>query len=271
MKKNNNSKHSTAVKPKKHLGQHFLNDVEIARKIAGIFGERVPEVDVILEIGPGMGVLTGYLNEFYGDKVHLAEIDPESVTYLNEHFPTLKEKIYEEDFLKMNLSDKFNGKLAVIGNFPYNISSQIVFKVMENRSLVSHFGGMFQKEVAERLTAKRRTKAYGILSVLLPAFFDVTYLFTVDEHVFIPPPKVKSGVIKAIRKENYVLGCDEKLFFEVVKTSFGMRRKMLNNSLGKFNVPKEAMDTNEFSKLRAEELGVEEFVKLTNFIAENRR
>jgi 16S rRNA (adenine1518-N6/adenine1519-N6)-dimethyltransferase len=232
-----------SVKAKKHLGQHFLTDESIAKKIADTLTEN--SYDNVLEIGPGMGVLTKYILQKKA-KVTVFEIDTESVTYLKEVFPieqiqvnTSKEKfkIIEGDFLKSNLKQIFNQKqVAIIGNFPYNISSQIVFKAIENKEFVPEFSGMFQKEVALRIAEKEGSKIYGILSVLTQAFYNVEYLFTVPPIVFNPPPKVDSGVIRLIRKEDYLLPVDEKLFFRVVKTAFNQRRKMLRSSLKSFKL-----------------------------------
>ena len=201
------------VKAKKHLGQHFLTDENIAKKIADTL--QLEGYDLVLEIGPGMGVLTKYLLE-KDIETYVIEIDNESVEYLNAHYPKLHGKIISKDFLKYNLNEVFNGKpFALIGNYPYNISSQIVFKCLEMRNQIPEFSGMFQKEVAERICEKKGSKTYGILSVLAQAFYDVDYLFTVHENVFNPPPKVKSGVMRMKRKENFKLPCDEKLFFTV--------------------------------------------------------
>lgn len=252
---------SNSVKPKKHLGQHFLKDIGIAQKVARLFIDEVGD-DQVLEIGPGMGVLTQFLMEDY-PSVHAIEIDRESVAYLKESLVKLGLILTEGDFLRMDVNELAKGKqLFVVGNFPYNISSQIVFKVLEAVPSVKGFGGMFQKEVAERLVAKKGSKTYGILSVFLNAYYDCTYEFTIEPHVFNPPPKVKSGVIRCLRKEGFVLPCDKKLFFEVVKAGFNQRRKTLRNALHKFNLK----DTHEFAKLRAEQLSVEDFIKLTQFI-----
>jgi len=262
-----------SVKAKKHLGQHFLTDEKIAKSIADTLSEN--GYQHILEIGPGMGVLTKYLLQ-KKSKITVFEIDRESVTYLKETFPkeqlhinTSKEKfeIVEGDFLKKNLYKIFNGEqVAIIGNFPYNISSQIVFKAIENRVFVPEFAGMFQKEVAMRIAEKEGSKVYGILSVLTQAFFDVDYLFTVPPTVFNPPPKVDSGVIRFIRKENFTLPVDEKLFFRVVKTSFNQRRKMLRSSLKSFNLSDSLKEDPIFAK-RPEQLSVQEFIFLTKKIA----
>jgi len=263
------------VKAKKHLGQHFLTDETIAQKIADSLSEN--GYDEVLEIGPGMGVLTKYLLQ-KKSKITVFEIDRESVEYLKETFPkehfqlnTSKEKfeIIEGDFLKKNLNEIFKGQqVAIIGNFPYNISSQILFKAIENRAIIPEFSGMFQKEVALRIAEKEGSKIYGILSVLSQAFYDVEYLFTVPPSVFNPPPKVDSGVIRLIRKENFTLPVDEKLFFSVVKTAFNQRRKMLRSSLKSFNISDSLKEDPIFAK-RPEQLSVQEFIFLTQKIANN--
>lgn len=253
-----------SVKAKKHLGQHFLTDETIAKKIADTLS--LKGYDHVLEIGPGMGVLTKYLFE-KNINVSLIELDTESVTYLKSNFLNQKFTIYNEDFLRFNLQEIIkNNPLAIIGNFPYNISSQILFKTLEYKTWIPEFSGMFQKEVAERACATHGNKTYGILSVLIQAFYDTEYLFTVSEHVFDPPPKVKSGVMRMRRKENYELPCDEKLFFRVVKTSFQQRRKTLRNSLKSFELSQELRSEELFSK-RPEQLSVENFIHLTQLIA----
>ncbi len=264
-----------SVKAKKHLGQHFLTDETIAKKIADSLTEK--GYNNVLEIGPGMGVLTKYLLEKKA-VVTVMELDSESVTYLKETFPlehlnlnttSEKFKIIEGDFLKQQITQLFNKEqVAIIGNFPYNISTQIVFKALENREFVPEFSGMFQKEVAMRIAEKEGSKVYGILSVLTQAFYDVEYLFTVPPTVFNPPPKVDSGVIRLVRKENYTLPVDEKLFFRVVKTSFNQRRKMLRGSLKCFNLSDTLKEDPIFAK-RPEQLTVQEFIKLTAKIAKN--
>lgn len=254
------------VKAKKHLGQHFLTDENIAKKIA--YTLQLEGYDLVLEIGPGMGVLTKYLLE-KDIETYVIEIDTESVEYLNAHYPKLHGKIISKDFLKYNLNEVFNGKpFALIGNYPYNISSQIVFKCLEMRNQIPEFSGMFQKEVAERICEKKGSKTYGILSVLAQAFYDVDYLFTVHENVFNPPPKVKSGVMRMKRKENFQLPCDEKLFFTVVKTAFQQRRKTLRNSLKSFALSDNLKEDTIFD-LRPEQLSVEQFIDLTQKIESN--
>jgi 16S rRNA (adenine1518-N6/adenine1519-N6)-dimethyltransferase len=223
----------------------------------------------VLEIGPGMGVLTKYLLK-KPQPLHVVEIDNESVAYLSEHYPNLMPRIHREDFLKMDLKNLFpKQQLAVIGNFPYNISTQIVFKALENRAIIPVFSGMFQKEVAERIASKPGSKVYGILSVLTQAFYDVEYLFTVSEHVFNPPPKVKSGVIRLARKQHFHLDCDETLLFKVVKTAFQQRRKTLRNSLKIFELDADLTVEKLFSE-RPERLSVDEFVALTKRIEQSR-
>ncbi len=252
-----------AVKAKKHLGQHFLKDENIAKAIADTLN--LEGYNNVLEIGPGMGVLTKYLLE-KETNVYVIEIDGESVTYLDENYPKLKDKIILKDFLKYNINEIFDGKqFAIIGNFPYNISTQIVFRCLEMRSQVPEFAGMFQKEVAQRICEKKGTKAYGILSVLVQAFYEAEYLFTVDETVFIPPPKVKSGVLRLRRKENFALSCSEKLFFRVVKTAFQQRRKTLRNSLKTLNLSDNLCEDEVFN-LRPEQLDYNQFIALTQKI-----
>lgn len=251
------------VTAKKHLGQHFLKDENIAAQIADTL--TLQGYNQVLEIGPGMGVLTKYLLEKPID-TYVIEIDRESVAYLEQHYPKLHGKILSKDFLKYNINEVFNDQpLAIIGNFPYNISTQIVFKTLELRAQIPEFSGMFQKEVAERICEKKGSKTYGILSVLVQAFYDAEYLFTVGEHVFNPPPKVKSGVLRLIRKENYHLPCDEKLFFQVVKTAFQQRRKTLRNSLKSLNLSDNLREDTIFD-LRPEQLAVAQFIELTQKI-----
>lgn len=250
-----------SVKAKKHLGQHFLKDENIARQIVGALSWNGYEN--ILEIGPGMGVLTKYLIQ-EKKNISVVEIDTESVEYLNQNYPELP--VFAEDFLKMNLAGKFeNQPVCVFGNFPYNISSQIVFKVIEDRHLVPEMAGMFQKEVAERICAKEGSKIYGILSVLAQAYYKAEYLFTVDENVFNPPPKVKSGVIRLTRFREK-LDVNERLFFTVVKTAFNQRRKTLRNALKSLNITEHEIEDNLLN-LRAEQLSVEQFIDLTSKIA----
>ena len=243
------------VRPKKNLGQHFLTDLNIARKIVDSLGKEVPD---ILEIGPGMGVLTQFLIQRPELKIHVIEIDRESVEYLQQNFSEL-EHIWSEDFLKYDISGRFKQSFSIIGNFPYNISSQIFFKVLELRNRVPEVVGMVQKEVAERIAAKHGNKKYGILSVLLQTFYDIEYLFTVSEGVFNPPPKVKSAVIRLKRNDVKKLQCNEVLFVKVVKAAFNLRRKMLRNSLKEIcnSLPE------KYAEKRPEQLSVEAFIDLT--------
>ena len=253
-----------SVRAKKHLGQHFLKDENIAKKIADTL--TLKSYDTILEIGPGMGVLTKYLLQ-KNIKTFVVEIDTESVEYLKTHYLNLSNNIISEDFLKLNLSSYFNDEpIAIIGNFPYNISSQIVFKTLENKHKIPEFAGMFQKEVAERICEKPGSKTYGILSVLTQVFYDTEYLFTVPPSVFNPPPKVDSGVLRLTRKEPFTLNVDEKLFFNVVKTAFNQRRKTLRNSLKTFNLSDKLREDAIFAK-RPEQLSVQAFIELTQKIA----
>lgn len=248
------------VRAKKFLGQHFLTDEGIAKRIVDSLS---PEVSRLLEIGPGMGVLTKYLINRADTDFHVIEIDRESVAYLHDHYPTLD--VVEGDFLKQDLSALFHDTYAIIGNFPYNISSQILFCVFDNRNQVSEVVGMFQKEVAERVAAGPGSKTYGILSVLLSAFYNIEYLFTVQEHVFNPPPKVKSAVIRLKRNDIAELECDERLFVQVVKAGFNQRRKTLRNALRSANLPVDTVPETILAK-RAEQLSVDEFITLTKTI-----
>lgn len=248
------------VKAKKFLGQHFLTDESIARRIVDSLSGRSSNV---IEIGPGMGVLTKYLIGKQELNFHVVEIDRESVAWLHEHYPSLD--VIEGDFLKLDLNALFHDTFAVIGNFPYNISSQILFRVFECRNQAVEVVGMFQKEVAERVAAGPGSKTYGILSVLLSAFYDIEYLFTVHEHVFNPPPKVKSAVIRLTRNGVTSLECDEKLFVQVVKAGFNQRRKTLRNALRSADLPIDAVDEAMLCK-RAEQLSVNEFVVITKRI-----
>jgi 16S rRNA (adenine1518-N6/adenine1519-N6)-dimethyltransferase len=257
------------VRAKKALGQHFLTDLNIARKICDSLTERAEgEPEAVLEVGCGMGVLTQYLLQRGDITTYGAEIDSESVEYLNAHYPEFTPRLIEGDFLKMDLRERFPEGVRVIGNFPYNISSQIFFKIIENRDLVPQCVGMIQKEVAVRIAEPPGSREYGILSVLLQAWYDIEYLFTVSEKVFNPPPKVKSAVIRLRRNSTTKLGCDEALFVKVVKASFGQRRKMLRNSLksvfGNFGGAEHPLFTT-----RAEQLSVAQFVELTNWVAEH--
>ena len=258
------------VRAKKALGQHFLTDLNIARKICdSMSGGTSAEPATVLEVGCGMGVLTQFLLQRDDITTWGAEIDSESVEYLHEHYPDFAPRLVEGDFLKMDLREKFGAPLRVIGNFPYNISSQIFFKVIENRDIVPECVGMIQREVAVRIAEPPGSREYGILSVLLQAWYDIEYLFTVGEKVFNPPPKVKSAVIRLKRNDTRELGCDESLFVKVVKASFGQRRKMLRNSLksvfGDFGGAE-----HPFFTQRAEQLSVADFVELTNWVAEHK-
>jgi 16S rRNA (adenine1518-N6/adenine1519-N6)-dimethyltransferase len=247
-------KHFDAVRAKKHLGQHFLKDENISKAIADalVFHQGYNSV---IEIGPGMGVLTKYIVVNPNIKnFKVVEIDRDSVAYLKANYPALQ--IIEADFLQLNLNEIFDQPFAVIGNFPYNISTEILFKVLENRDKVPEVVGMFQKEVAERIAAPPGSKTYGITSVLLQAFYDIEYLFTVEPHVFNPPPKVKSAVIRLTRNKREKLVCDEALFFKIVKTAFNQRRKTLHNALKSLNL----IIPEELKPLRAEVLSVEQFI-----------
>ena len=255
-----------SVKPKKYLGQHFLTDLNVAKRIADTV-DACPNIP-ILEIGPGMGVLTQYLVEKHRD-VKAVEIDKESVAYLNEAFPILHDNIVGADFLQMNLEDIFSGKQFVLtGNYPYDISSQIFFKMLDNKNLIPCCTGMIQREVALRIAAQPGNKTYGILSVLIQAWYDVEYLFTVDEDVFNPPPKVKSAVIRMTRNNVSKLNCDEILFKRLVKTVFNQRRKMLRVSLRQM-IPNKAHKNfyeQDVMTKRPEQLTIAQFVELTNMV-----
>ncbi|MGI9531227.1 16S rRNA (adenine(1518)-N(6)/adenine(1519)-N(6))-dimethyltransferase RsmA [Lutimonas sp.] len=249
-----------SVRAKKHLGQHFLKDENIASKIAESLS--FEGYQHVLEIGPGMGVLTKYLLK-KDTKTWVVEIDTESIDYLKTHYLHLSDRIINADFLKMDLSAQFKDQpIAIIGNFPYNISSQIVFKTIENREQIPEFSGMFQKEVAMRIAAGPGSKTYGILSVLTQAFYDVSYLFTVPPSVFNPPPKVDSGVIRLSRKKDFQLPVDVAFFFRVVKTAFNQRRKTLRNSLKSFQISDKLKEDVIFAQ-RPEQLSVEQFIELT--------
>lgn len=255
------------VRPKKKLGQHFLTDLNIARAIADTI-DVCPALPV-LEVGPGMGVMTQYLVD-KPRPLKVVEIDRESVAYLNERFPRLRENIIGDDFLRMNLRSVFGGEPFVLtGNYPYDISSQIFFKMLDNKDLIPCCTGMIQREVALRIASQPGTKAYGILSVLIQAWYDVEYLFTVDENVFNPPPKVKSAVIRMMRNGVTDLGCDETLFRRIVKTVFNQRRKMLRVSLRQIvgNLdPHDAFFTHDIMTMRPEQLTIPQFVELTNMV-----
>ena len=257
------------VRPKKNLGQHFLTDLNIAKRIADTV-DACPDIP-LLEIGPGMGVLTQFLVE-KPRQVKAVEIDDESVRYLNEKFPKLRDNIIGDDFLKMDLRQVFDGKTFVLtGNYPYDISSQIFFKMLDNKELIPCCTGMIQREVALRIASKPGSRQYGILSVMIQAWYDTEYLFTVDEDVFNPPPKVKSAVIRMTRNGVQDLGCDETLFKRVVKTVFNQRRKMLRVSLkplfNKETMPSPEFFANGMMTKRPEQLAVADFVELTNRVA----
>lgn len=255
------------VKAKKKLGQHFLNDLNIAKKIANTL--RYDTYSRVLEIGPGMGVLTQYLPHSTG-KIHLIEIDRESIVYLKNKYPLLEQNIIEGDFLTYDLNSIFgDSPFAIIGNFPYNISTQIVFKTIEYRDQIPFFSGMFQKEVAERICETPGTKKYGILSVLAQLFYTATYEFTVPPKVFSPPPKVDSGVLTLRRKENYSLACNEKLLFKIVKMSFQQRRKTLRNSLKTLQLPINLKEDSIFD-MRPEKLSGADFIGLTQKIEDGK-
>lgn len=251
-----------SVKPKKFLGQHFLKDLQVAQDIANTV-DACPELP-ILEVGPGMGVLTQFLMT-KERPLKVVELDFESVAYLRENFPALGNNIIEQDFLKMDLAQLFEGKPFVLtGNYPYNISSQIFFKMLDYKDLIPCCTGMIQKEVAERMAAGPGSKTYGILSILIQAWYRVEYLFTVHEHVFNPPPKVKSAVIRMTRNETQELGCNEKLFKQIVKTTFNQRRKTLRNSISPILDKTNPLMADPIFNKRPEQLSVQEFIDLTN-------
>ncbi|GAB3225341.1 16S rRNA (adenine(1518)-N(6)/adenine(1519)-N(6))-dimethyltransferase RsmA [Algoriphagus aestuariicola] len=255
------------VKPKKHLGQHFLTDLSIAERIAqAVKGHG--GVNQVLEIGPGMGVLTDFLLK-NPQELYLIDIDKESIAYLHQKYPQLGDRIIEGDYLKYNSSTLLPDKYAIAGNFPYNISSQIFFKVLEEKNRVTEVVCMLQKEVAERIASPKGNKDYGILSVLLQAWYDIEYLFTVPPGVFNPPPKVNSGVIRLTRNAVEKLDCDERLFFKVVKGGFSTRRKTLRNALKSFELSEE-FRSNPILDKRAEQLDVADFVFLTQQIEKGR-
>ncbi len=254
----------SSVRPKKFLGQHFLKDQNIARKIVSSLTFH-QHYQYVLEVGPGMGVLTQFLIQLPEAQLYCIEVDSESVAYLQHHFPTLKERVFHQDFLKTDLPSLIPEKFAIIGNFPYNISSQIFFKILEERNHIPEVVCMLQKEVADRIRSEHGPKTYGILSVLLQAYYDIDYLFTVEPHVFHPPPKVRSAVIRLRRNQRAQLDCDEVLFKKVVKQSFQNRRKTLRNALKPLNLPEAVRQLSLLDK-RAEQLSVEDFVELTHKI-----
>lgn len=252
------------VKAKKSFGQHFLKDEEVCVNIANILTGK--DYENVLEIGPGMGVLTKHLLK-RKESIRVVEVDNESVEYLMVNYPELNGRIIHADFLRIPIDEMFHEPFAVIGNFPYNISSQILFRIVDFRHLIPEAGGMFQKELAERVASPPGSKVYGVISVLIQAYYDIEYCFTVPPHVFDPPPKVDSGVIYLRRKENYSLPCDEKLFRQVVKQAFSQRRKTLSNALKPFLVNPE-WKSMEIFKLRAERLSVSDFIYLTNLFSD---
>ena len=256
------------VRAKKHLGQHFLTDKNIAARIVGSLR---PEkgYNQVLEVGPGMGILSDILLQQTAYETHLIDIDTESYDFLLKQYPAAAGRVINADFLEMDFGGIFKGPFAIVGNFPYNISSQILFKVLDNRQQVVEVVGMFQKEVAERCACKPGSKEYGILSVFLQAYYKVEYLFTVKAGSFNPPPKVLSGVIRLTRNETKTLDCDEKLFWQIVKAGFNQRRKTLRNALSSL-INKENMTEEKLLDLRAERLSVADFVELTNKITINR-
>ncbi|HEY4196137.1 MAG TPA: 16S rRNA (adenine(1518)-N(6)/adenine(1519)-N(6))-dimethyltransferase RsmA [Mucilaginibacter sp.] len=256
------------VRAKKHLGQHFLTDKNIAAKIVDSLRPE-NKYSQVLEVGPGMGILSDFLLQKTNLQTYLIDIDTESYEFLQKKYPQLGERLINDDFLEMDFCKVFHEPFGIIGNFPYNISSQILFKVLDNRQQVVEVVGMFQKEVAERCTAKAGSKEYGILSVFLQAYYKVEYLFTVKAGVFNPPPKVLSAVIRLTRNDAEQLNCDEKLFWRVVKAGFNQRRKTLRNALSSL-INKEKMTDEAVLDLRAERLSVNDFVNLTNKITENR-
>ena len=254
----------SVVKAKKHLGQHFLTDKNIAAKIVNALTQ-TDTYNQVLEVGPGMGILSDLLLAKPELETYLIDIDAESYDFLQKKYPQLGSKLILGDFLAMDFSSVFTGKFSIIGNFPYNISSQILFKILEHRDQVVEMVGMFQKEVAERCASPAGNKDYGILSVFIQAYYDITYLFSVKPGTFNPPPKVNSGVIRLTRNNVAQLACDEKLFWRVVKAGFNQRRKTLRNALSGV-MPRDKMDDNKFFDQRAEQLSVSEFVSLTQLI-----
>ncbi|RKR80179.1 16S rRNA (adenine1518-N6/adenine1519-N6)-dimethyltransferase [Mucilaginibacter gracilis] len=256
------------VRAKKHLGQHFLTDKNIAEKIVNSL-KLTDSYKQVLEVGPGMGILSDFLLKKTEYETYLIDIDTESFQFLQKKYPALGSRLINADFLEMDFSQTFTGPFAIIGNFPYNISSQILFKVLDNRQQVVEVVGMFQKEVAERCAAKPGSKEYGILSVFLQAYYKVDYLFTVKAGVFNPPPKVLSAVIRLSRNETPQLDCDEKLFWQLVKAGFNQRRKTLRNAISSL-IPKEKITDHPLLDLRAERLSVADFVTLTNKVTAER-
>lgn len=262
-------KYAKMVKPKKKLGQHFLTDLEIAKKVAltieGISSKS------ILEIGAGTGALSQFLLERFPEKSQLLDVDEESISYLKEYYPEHSKQVHFLDFLDKEALNHFTKPYSIVGNFPYNISSQIVFKIMDNCEDIPEWGGMFQKEVALRIASPSGNKTYGILSVLTQAYYTITYEFSIPPHVFNPPPKVNSGVLKAVRYRTEIEGLSFKSFKDIVKTAFNQRRKTLSNALGKYGIEKSAWERNDFAKLRAEQLNVDQFIELALFVQENKK
>ncbi len=252
------------VRAKKNLGQHFLVDTFIAHNIVNSLSGDYLDV---LEVGPGMGALTSILLENDVYRLHVVEIDQESVAYLEQHLPQLRGRIWQENFLKMDFDKIFSQPFSIIGNFPYNISSQILFKILDEKDKVPEVVGMFQKEVAERIASAAGNKSYGILSVLLQAFYDIEYLFTVNENAFNPPPKVKSAVIRLKRNQVQHLDCDEKIFKQIVKTAFNQRRKMLRNSLKNICFEEDFTKKRIFDQ-RPETLSVADFIYITQHVTD---
>jgi 16S rRNA (adenine1518-N6/adenine1519-N6)-dimethyltransferase len=251
------------VSPKKSLGQHFLKDENIAIKIVNSLSFHNNYI-TLLEVGPGMGILTKFLLEIKNIDLWLIDIDKEATEFLMLKFPNIQQKIINADFLKFNFNIVFDKPIGIIGNFPYNISSQILFKVLQHRNMVNEVVGMFQQEVALRIASKPGNKNYGILSVLLQAFYDIEYIFSVPPHVFYPAPKVKSGVLRLTRNNKKYLDCDENIFFIIVKTAFNQRRKILRNALSKYKLKNISNELDILLSKRAEQLNVDEFVSLTN-------
>lgn len=257
---------SQKVTAKKHLGQHFLNDEQIAVNIVNALAEKC-ETPAVLEIGPGMGVLTKYLLK-KPFELYAIDVDKESIAYLKQHYPQLEPRLLEGDFLKIDPATIFNSAFSIIGNFPYNISSQIVFRILEYKQQIPLMAGMFQKEVAERICSGPGNKDYGILSVLTQTYYTCEYLFTVPEHVFTPPPKVKSGVMRMIRKADPP-AVDERMLFKVVKAAFNQRRKKLRNAIAQFQVDDAILQGAGYADKRAEQLGVNDFINLTNLVIQH--
>jgi len=256
------------VTPKKRLGQHFLKDENIAKKIVSSL-TLTDDTSNVLEIGPGTGVLTKYLLNEKKINLKVIEVDTESLDYLEKQYPQLKDKMIHADFLKCEINKIFDNPFHVIGNFPYNISSQILFKVLEHKDLIPEVVGMFQKEVALRLASTPNSKEYGIISVILQSFYSIEYLFTVSPQVFLPPPKVQSAVIRLTRNERKSIGCDDKLFVQVVKTAFNQRRKMLRNALSSFGEGIKNINP-KYLTLRAENLSIADFIEITNCLSEGK-